>query len=242
MPDSKQERWTPHNPLGVIALFVFLIETVATVSLRAINDHSLTSVLVWFIVLFPIAIAATFFVVLWFRREALYAPMDLPKGEFTQLLLKVDEARKLSTIQLYYSLGESRRLQGKWKEAREAFQAAIKMNPQHTSALLGLAETKVGQANKINDPAKKKALLDEALEASTQAIKIDPKFAPAYMVRAIVRIALDPESAQVRKDLEHADHLDQGLKDDIAEEEAFHPLRKYDWFESRFRSIQEKGA
>lgn len=89
MADSKRDRWTPRNPLGVIALFVFLIETVATISLRAVADKPFASVLVWFIVLYPIGIAACFFLLLWFKREALFGPMDFAdQSEFSRLLLK----------------------------------------------------------------------------------------------------------------------------------------------------------
>jgi tetratricopeptide (TPR) repeat protein len=87
--DSKQGRWTPHNPLGVIALFVFLIETVATVSLHTVAEKPFASVLVWFIVLYPIGIAITFFLLLWFKREALFGPMDFTdQSEFSRLLLQ----------------------------------------------------------------------------------------------------------------------------------------------------------
>src|SRR5579863_7206262 len=87
--DSKRRRWTPHNPLGVIALFVFLIETVATISLRAAVDKPFAAVFVWFIVLYPLFIAGCFFLLLWFKREALFGPMDFTdQSEFSRLLLK----------------------------------------------------------------------------------------------------------------------------------------------------------
>jgi len=86
---SLKERVTPGNPLGMIALFVFLIETVATVSLHAVADQPYAAVLVWFIVAFPSVIALLFFVLLWFKREALYAPMDFPDVQtFKELILK----------------------------------------------------------------------------------------------------------------------------------------------------------
>lgn len=89
MGESKSSRWAPQNPLGVIALFVFLIETVATVSLHAVAEKPFAAVLVWFIVLYPIGIAATFFLLLWFKREALFGPMDFAdQGEFSRLLLQ----------------------------------------------------------------------------------------------------------------------------------------------------------
>ena len=86
---SLNERVTPRNPLGMIALFVFLIETVATVSLHTVADKPYALILVWFIVAFPTVIALLFFVLVWFKREALYAPMDFPDVQtFKELILK----------------------------------------------------------------------------------------------------------------------------------------------------------
>jgi len=247
--DSNRKRWTPSNPLGMIALFVFLIETVATFSLRTVADKPVALVLVWFIVLFPIGIAATFFFLLWFKREALYGPMDLPKGEFSRLLLeiratelKVQEARNLSTKQMFYNLGESHRLQGNWKDARLAFQKAIELDSRNTSALLGLADTGMGEAAETSDEGKKRTLFDEAIQYRNKAVKIDPQFAPIYMTRATVNATIDLESPQVRKDLEHADNLDRGLREFIAQEKVFRPLQQYDWFRSRFLDTKEEGV
>jgi tetratricopeptide (TPR) repeat protein len=90
MAESIADRATPRNPLGVIALFVFLIETMATVSLHAVAEKPYAAILVWFIVIFPSVIAVLFFVLLAFRREALYGPMDYrDDGTFSDLLRKV---------------------------------------------------------------------------------------------------------------------------------------------------------
>jgi tetratricopeptide (TPR) repeat protein len=90
MDEKPLQRWTPQNPLGVIALFVFLIETIATVSLHSVADKEFAIVLVWFIVGYPIGIAVCFFLLLAFKREALYGPKDYddPKT-FGDLLRKV---------------------------------------------------------------------------------------------------------------------------------------------------------
>jgi tetratricopeptide (TPR) repeat protein len=46
-------------------------------------------VLVWFIVLYPCGIAASFFILLWFKREALFGPMDFAdQSDFSRLLLR----------------------------------------------------------------------------------------------------------------------------------------------------------
>lgn len=89
--EPQRNRWTPHNPLGVIALFVFLIETIATISLQRVAEQPYAYVLVWFIVFYPIGIAACFFVLLWFKREALFGPMDFAdQSDFSRLLRQVE--------------------------------------------------------------------------------------------------------------------------------------------------------
>ena len=96
-------RVLPSNPLGMIATFVFLIETVATVSLHAVSDKPYAEFLVWFIILYPTTIAFSFFVLLWFKREALYAPMDFGNSEtFKDLIMKkverIEAKQELSSI------------------------------------------------------------------------------------------------------------------------------------------------
>lgn len=91
MTEPQRNRWTPHNPLGVIALFVFLIETIATISLQRVAEQPYAYVLVWFIVFYPIGIAASFFLLLWFKREALFGPMDFAdQSDFSRLLRQVE--------------------------------------------------------------------------------------------------------------------------------------------------------
>ncbi|MEG9438474.1 hypothetical protein JAO29_20205 [Edaphobacter sp. HDX4] len=89
MPETSRDKWTPRNPLGVIALFVFLIETIATASLKIVADKSFALILVWFIVLYPTTIALAFFLFLWHKREALFGPMDFAdQSDFSKLLLQ----------------------------------------------------------------------------------------------------------------------------------------------------------
>jgi tetratricopeptide (TPR) repeat protein len=64
------------NPLGIISLFVFFIEAIATVSLNIAIDTPYAGHIVWFIILFPTLIVCLFFGTLWVKRESLYAPMD----------------------------------------------------------------------------------------------------------------------------------------------------------------------
>ena len=64
------------NPLGIISLFVFFIEAIATISLRIAVDTDYIGHIVWFIILFPTLIVLLFFITLWSKRESLYSPME----------------------------------------------------------------------------------------------------------------------------------------------------------------------
>ncbi|TQV84395.1 tetratricopeptide repeat protein [Aliikangiella coralliicola] len=93
MMESRKHRIYPTNPLGIIALFVFFIEAISTFSLKILADtHSeYVSALVYFIILFPSAIAVMFFLTLWCKREALFAPGDF-KDESNFLSLFPDNS------------------------------------------------------------------------------------------------------------------------------------------------------
>lgn len=65
------------NPLSVIAMFVLLVETIATVTLIQLEDNSPIAIpLVWFVVLFPTLIALLFFGTIWGKHAGLYSPME----------------------------------------------------------------------------------------------------------------------------------------------------------------------
>jgi tetratricopeptide (TPR) repeat protein len=79
------------NPLGIISLFVFFIEAIATVSLNIAVNTDYIGHIVWFIILFPTLIVLLFFFTLWVKRESLYSPMEFRDDEsFLLLLKKVD--------------------------------------------------------------------------------------------------------------------------------------------------------
>jgi tetratricopeptide (TPR) repeat protein len=70
------------NPLSVIALFVLLVEAIATVTLIQVREQLEVALpLVWFIVLFPTMIALLFFSTLWWRHQSLYAPTEYRSDE-----------------------------------------------------------------------------------------------------------------------------------------------------------------
>jgi tetratricopeptide (TPR) repeat protein len=85
------------NPLGIISLFVFFIEAIATVSLGVAIKTEYIGHVIWFIILFPTLIVILFFVTLWTKRECLYSPMEFrDDGSFLGL---IDKVNKIETRQ-----------------------------------------------------------------------------------------------------------------------------------------------
>src|SRR5262245_31553544 len=78
------------NPLGIISLFVFFIEAIATVSLKIAISSDYVGHIVWFIILFPTLIVFLFFGTLWAKRECLYSPGEFRDDKaFVDLLFTV---------------------------------------------------------------------------------------------------------------------------------------------------------
>ena len=93
---------TPRSPLGIISIFVFFIEAVASVSLKIVVETPYVAHLVWFIMLFPVLIVCLFFGTLWFKYQCLYSPMEYRDDQsFIDLLGKVnilEERAKVADI------------------------------------------------------------------------------------------------------------------------------------------------
>lgn len=73
-----KEKIYPSSPLGMIALFVFFIEAIATVSLKFLVEYDSKELpyIIQFIIWYPTLISMLFFATLWFKRECLFAPSD----------------------------------------------------------------------------------------------------------------------------------------------------------------------
>ncbi len=65
----------PLTPLWVISLFISLTETVLGLAVTK-TTGTVQVMLTVFVIVFPVMIAAAFFVLLWFRPHHLYAPSD----------------------------------------------------------------------------------------------------------------------------------------------------------------------
>lgn len=87
----------PTNPLGIIATFVFFIEAITASSLHFLTNHPLLlEKMVHFIIAFPSVIALSFFGILIFRREILFAPSDFKdENNFITILRKIELDQKI---------------------------------------------------------------------------------------------------------------------------------------------------
>lgn len=87
---AKAAKPLAHNPLGIIALFLALVDGIAAVALGVTTGSlsaALQAVLVWFIVLFPAVVLIVFYLLVTRHHTKLYAPKDYesPDGFFRAL-------------------------------------------------------------------------------------------------------------------------------------------------------------
>lgn len=68
------------NPLTVISIFAGLAEVSATIALPQLSE-AVQFQFVWFVMLFPTLLVILFFLTLWVKREAFYAPSDFTNEE-----------------------------------------------------------------------------------------------------------------------------------------------------------------
>ena len=136
------------NPLGILSLFVFFIEAIATVSLKIAIDTEYAGHIVWFIILFPTLIVLLFFATLWRKRECLYSPMefredksfielfgkvnrleakqeaselDLVTTELSEVFATIDRLLGLDDVRSAIEVGRAYLKQGRYEESVEVF-------------------------------------------------------------------------------------------------------------------------
>jgi tetratricopeptide (TPR) repeat protein len=129
----------PKNPLGIIALFVFLIEAISTVSLKFLLDGQSPFVgyIIAFMIFFPILIILLFFGTLWIRRESFYSPADFrDDASFVKLLAKMET---LETKQLATQVDP----RGDTEQALPIIQKLLDLNEIQAAMSLGKAFLKV---------------------------------------------------------------------------------------------------
>ncbi|THB67198.1 MAG: hypothetical protein D6E12_09085 [Desulfovibrio sp.] len=86
-------KWAAKNPLGILALFIFLIYSVSSL-LFALSAEELGSrhkeIVIWFITLFPLLVLIVFYRLVSKHHEKLYAPKDYKQaGEFGKIALEL---------------------------------------------------------------------------------------------------------------------------------------------------------
>lgn len=77
------------NPLSIIAIFVFLIEGLATIALT--NDNLTESQRYWFVIfctVFPLLVFSIFSLIAWFKPLNFYGPQDYLDDKVFLLLMK----------------------------------------------------------------------------------------------------------------------------------------------------------
>ena len=88
--EIKDKIYYPNNPLGIIALFVFFIETINATTIYFLKEQpELLKYVVIFIISFPSIIAILFFVFLWKKPQAFYTPSDYKEDKsFLEAIFK----------------------------------------------------------------------------------------------------------------------------------------------------------
>jgi tetratricopeptide (TPR) repeat protein len=131
------------------------------------------------------------------RDQYRSAEQAFAKGDWDTYIQNMELIQKLepNSADIYYYIGEAYRNKGEANNALEAYNNALKINPDFGAPYLGLARTRLLQDPNVNI----EYLFDEALSR-------DPNFGEVYIERA--RYFLynqDPEAAIV--DLNRADEL-----------------------------------
>lgn len=145
--------------------------------------------------------------------------------------VSLGELRQQVDKKFWYLLGEVCRRQKEWEDAKYAFDEAIKLDSNYTSAYLGLACTLRDESKQAASDKERENLLNLALKNCDIAVDKEEHFAPAYMTRAAVKRALNYDLEKVKTDLKKAISLDPGIKKFIREENEFDVLRYHQWFQ-----------
>jgi len=101
---------TVKSPLGIIALFVALIEVFLTYPVTQLEGIERT-ILVIFMTTFPFFIAMAFFYILWEKPITLYSPREIPMGMrnlYQPQAIKVASELKISEMEEHIPTLQSR--------------------------------------------------------------------------------------------------------------------------------------
>lgn len=90
---EKAKFFEPRNPLGLMTIFVILVETISCTTLVFLvnKESELSLIFAYFSLIVPSVILAFFLGALIFKREILYSPSDFREdSSFVELIKKVD--------------------------------------------------------------------------------------------------------------------------------------------------------
>ena len=148
-------------------------------------------------------------------------------------------ARKASR-NYWYTVGENYRLRDEWQDAKYAYRKAIEEDADFTAGLLGLATTLRDEASKATSADEKDELLKEAWDSCEMALRKEPDYAMALVVRASLNLVLNKADSMVRDDLEKAIEIEPGLREFIAKDRGLDGIRAREWFRKLTGAMEER--
>jgi serine/threonine-protein kinase len=96
-----------------------------------------------------------------------------------------------------------------WRQAVEAYESAVRLDPAYAAAYAGLAIAEIGVAGYSAKATERAEWKKKALDAAEKAITLDPMLAAGYAARGHLRsIAFPPDWVAAHSDLRHALELD----------------------------------
>ena len=121
----------------------------------------------------------------------------LAARQYDTAIIQFNEALKIEpkAPDIYYYIGETYRIQGDYRTARDNYQQAINLNVSFAPGFLGRARANLGLNPK-----------EDVIDDLDTAIALDPHYAEAFIERGLYRLASDPAAAEedFRSALENA--------------------------------------
>lgn len=85
------------NPLTIIAIFAGIAEVTGTTVLLGL-PLEIQRIFIWFAMVFPVLLVIAFFIVLYFKRDALYAPSDFINEEYFIKLIELKKYKQQKDV------------------------------------------------------------------------------------------------------------------------------------------------